>query len=42
MGLVERNTKGGVAVIKAVKILALPRRGMGGLTLAKICLVDLT
>ena len=35
-------TKGGVAVTEAVKILALPRRGRGGLTPAKNFLVDLS
>ena len=32
----KQKTKGGVAVQKPVKILALPRRGVGGLTPAKI------
>ena len=39
---VGTDSKGGVTVTKAVKILALPRRGRGGLTPAKIFLVDLS
>ena len=34
--------KGGVDVQKTLKIMALPRRGVGGLTPSKIFLVDLT